>query len=69
MLFRSGSRYASSGDLLEEAGGGLAVVSVGYNTYGHPAQETLDTLGQHGYQIMRTDEDGTVEIRMEREHG
>ena len=64
-----GSRYASSGELLEEAGGGLAVVSVGYNTYGHPAQETLDALGKHGYRIMRTDEDGTVEIRMEREHG
>lgn len=64
-----GSKYASSRELLEEAGGGLAVISVGYNTYGHPAKETLDALKRYGYQIMRTDEDGTVEIRLEREHG
>ena len=64
-----GSKYASSRELLEEAGGGLAVISVGYNTYGHPAQETLDALERYGYQIMRTDEDGTVEIRLERKHG
>ena len=64
-----GSKYASSRELLEEDGGGLAVISVGYNTYGHPAKETLDALKRYGYQIMRTDEDGTVEIRLEREHG
>lgn len=64
-----GSKYASSRELLEETGGGLAVISVGYNTYGHPAKETLDALKRYGYQIMRTDEDGTVEIRLEREHG
>ena len=64
-----GSKYASAPELLEEAGGRLAVISVGYNNYGHPAQETLDALQAHGYVVMRTDEDGTVEIRLERNNG
>ena len=64
-----GSKYASAPELLEEAGGRLAVISVGYNNYGHPAQETLDALREHGYQVMRTDEDGTVEIRLEKNNG
>lgn len=64
-----GSKYASSDELLTEVGGGLAVISVGYNHYGHPAPETLEALDARGYQVKRTDEDGTVEIRLEREHG
>ena len=64
-----GSKYASAEELLREAGGGLAVISVGYNNYGHPAQQTLEALETYGYQVKRTDEDGTVEIRLEREHG
>ena len=64
-----GSKYAGAKELLEEAGGKLAVVSVGYNTYGHPAQESLDTLAQYGYRVMRTDTDGTVEIHLEKNHG
>ena len=64
-----GSKYASSDELLKEVGGGLAVISVGYNNYGHPAPETLEALDACGYQVKRTDVDGTVEIRLEREHG
>ena len=64
-----GSKYAGSKELLRELGGGLAVVSVGYNTYGHPAQETLDALEKYGYDVMRTDLNGTVEIRLENSHG
>lgn len=64
-----GSKYASAPELLEKTRGALAVISVGYNTYGHPAQETLDALQKYGYRIMRTDEDGTVEIRLENNNG
>ena len=64
-----GSKYASAAELLQEVGGGLAVISVGYNNYGHPAPETLEALEAHGYQIKRTDEDGTVEIRLGRNYG
>ena len=45
------------------------MISVGYNTYGHPAQETLDALRENGYKILRTDENGTVELRLENDHG
>jgi beta-lactamase superfamily II metal-dependent hydrolase len=38
-----------------------AVISVGAgNTYGHPAQETLNRLVAHGATVYRTDLDGTV---------
>ena len=64
-----GSKNASAKELLQEVGGGLAVISVGYNTYGHPAPETLDALEEYGYRIMRTDRDGTIELRLEKQNG
>lgn len=64
-----GSKYASSDELLREVGGGLAIISVGYNTFGHPAPETLEALEAYGFEIKRTDRDGTLEICLEREHG
>ena len=64
-----GSRYASSYELLESIGADTAVISCGYNTYGHPAPETLERLAACGYTVYRTDENGTVEIRIGRDHG
>ncbi len=60
-----GSRYSNSERLLRRIGAHTAVVSCGYNTYGHPAQETLERFSSLGYTVMRTDTDGTVEIRVE----
>ena len=59
-----GSKYSSSAAFLEKLAGDYAVISTGYNTYGHPAEETLERLREHGYNILRTDLDGTVEIRV-----
>ena len=59
-----GAKDACSKEILREAGGMLAVVSVGYNTYGHPAEETLERLHHFGYTVMRTDLDGNVEIAL-----
>lgn len=59
-----GSRYACSGELLASIGADTAVISVGYNTYGHPTYETLERLDAYGYTIYRTDLNGTVEIRI-----
>ena len=59
-----GSRYSSSGELLGDIGADTAIISVGYNTFGHPTQEVLDRLEAYGYQIFRTDLNGTVEIRL-----
>jgi competence protein ComEC len=40
----------------------LAVISVGKNTYGHPAQETITRLEQDGAQVLRTDDVGDIEV-------
>ena len=50
--------------VIAELGGDTAVISVGYNSYGHPAEETLERLALYGYNVYRTDRDGTVEIRI-----
>jgi competence protein ComEC len=57
-----GSRYASSGELLGSIGADTAVISVGYNNFGHPTYETLERLNAYGYTIYRTDLNGTIEF-------
>ena len=64
-----GSRYASSGELLEAVGGDTAIISVGYNSYGHPTNETLERLTAYGYNIYRTDLSGNIEIRIGKNYG
>ncbi len=64
-----GSRGASSEELLSGIGARTAIISCGYNTYGHPAAETLERLAACGYTVYRTDENGNIEIRIERDHG
>ena len=59
-----GSKYASSPELLESIGADTAIISCGYNTFGHPTPETLERLDKCGYTVYRTDEDGTVELRV-----
>ena len=59
-----GAGNAASAELLETTDPNIAVISVGKNnTYGHPAQETLDRLLAAGCQIYRTDMNGTIIIR------
>lgn len=40
----------------------LAVISVGRNSYGHPAKEALELLSSKGTRVLRTDVDGEVEV-------
>ena len=47
---------------LEETMPDLAVISVGYNTYGHPSEEVLSRLADYQIPVLRTDRDGTVTI-------
>lgn len=64
-----GSRYSCGGDFLRAIGGETAVVSTGYNTFGHPTYETLERLHAYGYTILRTDLNGTIEIRIGKDYG
>ncbi len=64
-----GSKYASSVELLEGIGARTAVISVGYNNYGHPSEETLERLAAYGYTVYRTDRDGNVVVRVGEEYG
>lgn len=57
-----GSKYAASDLLLETVTPETAVISCGYNTYGHPAPETLLRLSGAGCDIYRTDLQGNVTI-------
>lgn len=58
-----GSKGASSRALLNVLDPRISVVSVGVrNTYGHPAAETLQRLGERGAAVERTDLNGTVTI-------
>ena len=58
-----GSASSTSAELLEAVMPEYAVISVGYNTYGHPAPETLDRLEQAGCTVWRTDLQGTITVR------
>ncbi|QGQ95683.1 DNA internalization-related competence protein ComEC/Rec2 [Paenibacillus psychroresistens] len=41
----------------------LAAISVGgYNTYGHPTEEVLSRLAEHDVEVMRTDEEGEIQM-------
>lgn len=55
-----GSKYSTSEELLFATAPEMAVISSGYNSYGHPAWETLDRLGSAGCDIYLTKGMGTV---------
>ena len=57
-----GSRLQDA-TLLAEVHAPVAVISVGAgNTYGHPAQATLDLLQANGAQVFRTDRGGDIAV-------
>ena len=63
-----GSRTSTSEELMKYMEKtSKAVISVGYNTYGHPAEEVLQALHSAliDENIYRTDQDGTVQFTIE----
>lgn len=64
-----GSKYSSCPELLESIGADTAIISCGWNSFGHPSEETLDALEEYGYNVFRTDLDGRVEIRIGKDYG
>lgn len=57
-----GSKTGMSTAYLDWLNPRLAVISVGKNTYGHPAPEILDMLSQRAIHMLRTDQAGDIEI-------
>lgn len=55
-----GSRSSTSEELLRATTPELAVISSGWNSYGHPADETLERLGAAGCGVYLTKDRGTV---------
>ncbi len=59
-----GSAYSTAPDFLEEIRPETAIISVGDNSYGHPTEETMQRLRDAGAEILRTDEQGTITIKV-----
>jgi competence protein ComEC len=57
-----GSRWSTGDEWLDSLRPTTAVISVGRNTYGHPATETLGRLARHGVRLWRTDRDGSITV-------
>lgn len=60
-----GSRSSSSFELVSALLPETVVVSVGYNSYGHPTDEALERLGITGAEVYRTDVNGNVTVRID----
>ena len=64
-----GSRTSSSAPFVQAISPDYALISNGENNkYGHPHQETLDTLTQLGAEIFRTDLLGTIILKSDGEN-
>lgn len=59
-----GSDKASSIRFIESVSPEIAVISVGENNFGHPAEETLANLSASGARILRTDHSGAITLRL-----
>ena len=58
-----GSKYSTSEALLRQTAPEIVAISVGKNSYGHPADETLRRITEYGAQIYRTDYQGTIRFK------
>lgn len=57
---------ASSGAAQPAGSSGVAIISVGPNSYGHPSQDVIESAEKNGFQVLRTDLDGAVMVRIYR---
>ncbi len=58
-----GSKYSTSEELLKAVSPETVIISVGENTYGHPAPELLMRLNTYGCIVFTTEENGTIIYR------
>ena len=57
-----GSRSGMTQSFVDWVKPAISVISVGKNSYGHPSAEAIDMLQRVGSAILRTDEEGDIEI-------
>lgn len=57
-----GSKSGTSKEVLDLLEPKIAVISVGKNFYGHPNQEVLELLKERKIKVLRTDEEGDIQI-------
>jgi competence protein ComEC len=58
-----GSKNSTMPEFLESVGPQIAIISAGeQNPYGHPSPELLERLRAGGARILRTDEEGAVQV-------
>jgi competence protein ComEC len=57
-----GSRHSTSEELLATTKPAIAIIPVGRNSFGHPADEVLERLEQYGAIVYRTDQMGHVTV-------
>ena len=62
MAGHHGAKDAASDALLDALTPEIVCVSVGSNSYGHPAPETLERLDRRGCTVYRTDRDGDIHL-------
>lgn len=62
-----GSNNSTSVDFLEAVSPDCAVISVGKNSYGHPAERVLELLKENKVRILRTDTEGDIVFRSNKE--
>ena len=60
-----GSRYSTCDEFLEAVDPEIAIIGVGRNNYGHPADEVIEKLRENDIIVYRTDLDGAIGIRAE----
>ena len=62
MAGHHGSKTSTSEELLDELTPEMVLISVGSNSYGHPAEETLRRIAERGCGIYRTDLQGSLHL-------
>lgn len=62
MVGHHGSSGSTGIELLAALRPDVALVSVGYNSYGHPTEAVLERIERFGIELFRTDFDGNVTI-------
>lgn len=59
-----GSKYSTSYPFLRAVTPEVGIISVGDNSYGHPAPEAMERMAYYGMELYRTDWQGNVLIRV-----